>query len=101
MFLRSVYIAKAENLVDKLDPENTENYCYYNLITSVPILRDLFYVSQDCLYLSAAHSKNILRKYPQWSGIGVDKTVDKYVRLDMNYTLPNTLILHTLMWSLV
>ena len=28
---------------------------------------------------------------------GVDKTVDKYVRLDMNYTLPNILILLTLM----
>ena len=47
--------------------------------------------------LSAALSKNILREYPQWSGIGVDKTVDKYVRLDMNYTLPNILILLTLM----
>ena len=46
---------------------------------------------------SAAHSKNIVREYPQWSGIGVDKTVDKYVRLDMNYTLPNILILLTLM----
>ena len=45
---------------------------------------------------SAAHSKNILRVHPQWSGIGVDKTVDKYVRLDMNYTLPNILILITL-----
>ena len=45
---------------------------------------------------SAAHSKNILLRYPQWSGIGVDKTVDKYVRLDMNYTLPNILILLTL-----
>ena len=42
---------------------------------------------------SAAHYKNILREYPQWSGIGVDK----YVRLDMNYTLPNILILLTLM----
>ena len=50
---------------------------------------------------SAAHYKNILREYPQWSGIGVDKTVDKYVRLDMNYTLPNILILLTLMYSLV
>ena len=28
---------------------------------------------------------------------GVDKTVDKYVHLDMNYTLPNILILLTLM----
>ena len=46
---------------------------------------------------SAASSKKILREYPQWSGIGVDKTVDKYVRLDMNYTLPNILILLTLM----
>ena len=27
---------------------------------------------------------------------GVDKTVDKYVHLDMNYTLPNILILLTL-----
>ena len=26
---------------------------------------------------------------------GVDKTVDKYVRLDINYTLPNILILLT------
>ena len=46
---------------------------------------------------SAAHSKNRIRVHPQWSGIGVDKTVDKYVRLDMNYTLPNILILLTLM----
>ena len=46
---------------------------------------------------SAAHCKNILSEYPQWSGIGVDKAVDKYVRLDMNYTLPNILILLTLM----
>ena len=30
-------------------------------------------------------------------GGGVDKPVDKYVRLDMNYTLPNILILLTLM----
>ena len=54
-------------------------------------------IGKDVNTPSAAHSKNILRKYPQWSGIGVDKTVDKYVRLDMNYTLPNILILLTLM----
>ena len=44
----------------------------------------------------AKHPKNILRAYPQRSGIGVDETVDKYVRLDMNYTLLNILILLTL-----
>ena len=46
---------------------------------------------------SAAHYKNILREYPQWSGIGVDKTVDNYVRLVMNCSLPKILILLTLM----
>ena len=48
---------------------------------------------------SAAHSENILREYPlcPMRGGGVDKTVDKYVRLDMNYTLSNILILLTLM----
>ena len=54
-------------------------------------------IGKDVNTPSAAHSKNIIRECPEWSGIGVDKTVDKYVRLDMNYTLPNILILLTLM----
>ena len=47
---------------------------------------------------SAAQSKNSIRVHPLCPMRGrVDKTVDKYVRLDMNYTLPNILILLTLM----
>ena len=58
-------------------------------------------IGKDVNTPSAALSKNRLREYPQWSGMGVDKTVDKNVRLDMNFTLPNILIFLNLMQSLV
>lgn len=47
LFLRFVYIAKAENVGDKFYLEDTENNCNYNLVALIPVLRDIFYLSQD------------------------------------------------------
>ena len=64
LFLRFVYIAKAENVGDKFYLEDTENNCNYNLVALIQICVISFSFISTTLYPSVAHSKNILPAHP-------------------------------------
>ena len=50
---------------------------------------------------STAHSKNIISGHPLHHAWGVNKMVEKFVHLDMNYTFANSLVALSIMYVLV